>query len=98
MLRGDVAQLEEHLLCKQGVVGSSPIISTIRYSICMDKKDFQDLNDEQLSELKESIEGTIQDRARKRKQAASKKMGTKGVATAWIIIAILISVYRYLSL
>jgi hypothetical protein len=28
--RGDVAQLEEHLLCKQGVVGSSPIISTIR--------------------------------------------------------------------
>jgi hypothetical protein len=26
---GDVAQLEEHLLCKQGVVGSSPIISTI---------------------------------------------------------------------
>jgi hypothetical protein len=25
---GDVAQLEEHLLCKQGVVGSSPIIST----------------------------------------------------------------------
>ena len=64
----------------------------------MDKKDFQDLNDEQLSELKESIEGTIQDRARKRKQAVSKKMGTKGVATAWIIIAILISVYRYLSL
>ena len=64
----------------------------------MDKKDFQDLNDEQLSELKESIEGTIQDRARKRKQAAGKKMGTKGVATAWIIFAILISVYRYLSL
>ncbi len=27
---GDVAQLEEHLLCKQGVVGSSPIVSTIR--------------------------------------------------------------------
>ena len=25
---GDVAQLEEHLLCKQGVVGSSPIVST----------------------------------------------------------------------
>ena len=25
---GDVAQLAEHLLCKQGVVGSSPIIST----------------------------------------------------------------------
>ena len=26
--RGDVAQLAERLLCKQGVVGSSPIIST----------------------------------------------------------------------
>ncbi len=25
---GDVAQLEEHLLCKQGAVGSSPIVST----------------------------------------------------------------------
>ena len=27
--RGGVAQLGEHLLCKQGVVGSSPITSTI---------------------------------------------------------------------
>jgi hypothetical protein len=26
--QGDVAQLAEHLLCKQGVVGSSPIVST----------------------------------------------------------------------
>src|SRR5437763_9504691 len=25
---GDVAQLEEHLLCKQGVAGSSPVVST----------------------------------------------------------------------
>jgi hypothetical protein len=27
--QGDVAQLGEHLLCKQGVVGSNPIVSTI---------------------------------------------------------------------
>jgi hypothetical protein len=27
---GDVAQLVEHLLCKQGVGGSSPLVSTIR--------------------------------------------------------------------
>ena len=27
--QGGVAQLVEHLLCKQGVVGSSPIASTI---------------------------------------------------------------------
>jgi hypothetical protein len=26
---GDVAQLEEHRLCKPGVVGSSPIVSTV---------------------------------------------------------------------
>ena len=26
---GGIAQLGEHLLCKQGVIGSSPIISTI---------------------------------------------------------------------
>ena len=26
---GDVAQLVEHLVCNQGVVGSSPIVSTI---------------------------------------------------------------------
>ena len=26
--KGDVAQLGEHLLCKQGVVGSNPIVST----------------------------------------------------------------------
>jgi hypothetical protein len=25
---GDVAQLGEHLLCKQGVAGSNPVIST----------------------------------------------------------------------
>jgi hypothetical protein len=28
MRRGDVAQLGEHLLCKQGVAGSIPVIST----------------------------------------------------------------------
>ena len=27
---GDVAQLVEHLVCNQGVVGSSPIVSTMR--------------------------------------------------------------------
>jgi hypothetical protein len=28
---GDVAQLAEHLLCKQGVVGSNPIVSTTNW-------------------------------------------------------------------
>jgi hypothetical protein len=55
MMRGDVAQLEEHLLCKQGVVGSSPIISTKRYSYIMDKKIFQNLSEKELMQRKESI-------------------------------------------
>ena len=54
-MRGDVAQLEEHLLCKQGVVGSSPIISTKRYSYIMDKKIFQNLSEKELMQRKESI-------------------------------------------
>jgi hypothetical protein len=29
---GAIAQLEEHLLCKQGVRGSSPLSSTVRYN------------------------------------------------------------------
>ena len=55
MMRGDVAQLEEHLLCKQGVVGSSPIISTKRYSYIMDKKIFQNLSEKELKQGKDSI-------------------------------------------
>ncbi len=64
----------------------------------MENKNFDNLNDEELSELKNSLEETIQDRKRKRQAASKKVMGTKGIATAWIIIAILISIYRYISL
>ena len=63
----------------------------------MENKDFEDLNDEELSELKDSLEETIQNRKRKRLEASKKVMGTKGIATAWIIVAILISIYRYIS-
>jgi hypothetical protein len=31
--RGDIAQLVEHLLCKQGVTGSSPVVSIVRRSV-----------------------------------------------------------------
>jgi len=63
----------------------------------MENKDLVNLNDEELSALKDSLEETIQDRKRKRLASSKKVMGTKGVATAWIIIAILISIYRYIS-
>ena len=55
MMRGDVAQLEEHLLCKQGVVGSSPIISTKRYSYIMEKKIFENFFEKELNQHKDSI-------------------------------------------
>ena len=43
---GDVAQLGEHLLCKQGVVGSIPIISTFTFClVCMDWMDVVDVMD-----------------------------------------------------
>ncbi len=63
----------------------------------MENKDFEDLNDQELSELKNSLEETIQDRKRKRLAASKKAMGTKGITIAWIIIAILISIYRYIT-
>ena len=55
MMRGDVAQLEEHLLCKQGVVGSSPIISTKRYSYIMETKFFENFSEKELNQHKDSI-------------------------------------------
>ena len=35
---GGIAQLVEHLLCKQGVIGSNPFTSTIRKDACEGSK------------------------------------------------------------
>ena len=35
---GDIAQLGEHLLCTQGVTGSSPVVSTILQKILRTQK------------------------------------------------------------
>ena len=94
MMRGDVAQLEEHLLCKQGVVGSSPIISTKRYSYIMDKKDFENLSEKELKQLKDSIDDAIEE---KKLRDSFKKSNPKAVAITWILIAVLISIYRYIT-
>ena len=94
MLRGDVAQLEEHLLCKQGVVGSSPIISTTRYPSNMDKKDFENLSESELRELKESIDEVLEER---KYRESYLKTNPKGVAIAWIVVAVILSVYRYIT-
>ena len=94
MLQGDVAQLEEHLLCKQGVVGSSPIISTTRYPNNMDKKDFENLSESELRELKESIDEVLEE---KKYKESYLKTNPRGVAIAWIIIAVILSIYRYIT-
>ena len=94
MMQGDVAQLEEHLLCKQGVVGSSPIISTTRYPINMDKKDLKNLSESELRELKESINEVLEER---KYRESYLKTNPRGVAIAWIIIAVILSVYRYIT-
>ena len=93
-MQGDVAQLEEHLLCKQGVVGSSPIISTTRYSYNMDKKDFENLSESELRELKESIDEVLEE---KKYKESYLKTNPRGVAIAWIIIAVILSIYRYIT-
>ncbi len=94
MMQGDVAQLEEHLLCKQGVVGSSPIISTTRYRINMDKKDLKNLSESELRELKESINEVLEER---KYRESYLKTNPKGVAIAWIVVAVILSVYRYIT-
>ena len=40
---GDVAQLVEHLLCKQEVVGSSPVVSTITVTSASVLRELSDL-------------------------------------------------------
>ncbi len=61
----------------------------------MDKKDLENLSASELSELKDQIDEVITNR-RYRKVLAS--TNTKVVTTAWIVIAVLISLYRYLTM
>ena len=61
----------------------------------MDKKDLENLSEQELSELKDSIDETI---ANKRYKESYLKTNPKGVAIAWIVIAVLISLYRYFTI
>ena len=61
----------------------------------MDKKDLENLSEQELSELKDSIDETI---ANKRYKKSSSATNTKGVAIAWIIFGVLIAAYRYFSM
>ena len=61
----------------------------------MDRKDFENLSESELRELKESIDDVLEE---KRYRESYLKTNPKGVAIAWIIVAIFISVYRYLTI
>ena len=61
----------------------------------MDKKDFENLSESELRELKESIEDVLE---AKNFRGRYIKTNQRGIGIAWIVIAIIISVYRYFTL
>ena len=61
----------------------------------MDKKDFENLSEQELEDLKDSIQDAIE---QKRYDKTTSNINTKGVAIAWIFLAILISLYRYFAM
>ena len=61
----------------------------------MDRKDFENLSESELRELKESIEDVLES---KKFRGRYLKTNQRGIGIAWIIIAIIISVYRYFTL
>ena len=61
----------------------------------MDKKDFENLSESELRQLKDSIDNVLEE---KKYRESYLKTNPKGVAIAWIIIAVLISLYRYFAI
>jgi len=61
----------------------------------MDKKDLENLSEQELAELKDSIDEAIENKKYKKSYA---NKNTKGIAIAWIVVSVLISLYRYFSM
>ena len=61
----------------------------------MDKKDFENLSESELRELKESIDEVLEE---KKYRESYLKTNPRGVAIAWIIIAVILSIYRYICI
>ena len=61
----------------------------------MDKKDFENLSESELRQLKDSIDNVLEE---KRYRESYLKTNPKGIAIAWIVIAVLISLYRYFAI
>ena len=61
----------------------------------MDRKDFENLSESELRQLKESIDDVLEE---KKYRESYLKTNPKAVAIAWVVVAIIISVYRYLTI
>tara|TARA_B100001079_G_C16214469_1_gene427377 strand:+ start:54 stop:239 length:186 start_codon:yes stop_codon:yes gene_type:complete len=61
----------------------------------MDRKDFENLSESELRQLKESIDDVLEE---KRYRESYLKTNPKAVAIAWVVVAVIISVYRYLTI
>ena len=61
----------------------------------MDRKDFENLSESELRQLKESIDDVLEE---KRYRESYLKTNPTGVAIAWVVVAVIISVYRYLTI
>ena len=61
----------------------------------MDRKDFENLSESELRQLKESIDDVLEE---KKYRESYLKTNSKGVAIAWVVVAVIISVYRYLTI
>ena len=77
--------------CKAGALPAElhPLATYI-----MDKKDFENLSESELRELKESIDEVLEE---KKYKESYLKTNPRGVAIAWIIIAVILSIYRYIT-
>ena len=61
----------------------------------MGKKNLENLSEQELAELKDSIDEAIESKKYKKSYANT---NTKGITIAWIVVAVLISLYRYFSM
>jgi len=61
----------------------------------MDRKDFENLSESELRQLKESIDDVLEE---KKYRESYLKTNPKAVAIAWVVVAVIISVYRYLTI
>ena len=61
----------------------------------MDRKDFENLSESELRQLKESIDDVFEE---KRYKESYLKTNPKDVVIPWVVVAVIISVYRYLTI